>query len=242
MSPEQKNISSCYEFMPKDQNAAAVEWRVESEPAAYPHSLGIMQKRAEDIAAGRAAELIWLVEHPALYTAGTGAKMEDLLTPDRFPVYHSGRGGQFTYHGPGQRVIYIMLDLKQRKQDIRAFIRAVEEWGILTLADFGIKAERRSDRVGIWVTRKANPSLPPPFPEAKIAAIGLRLRKWVSFHGMAVNIAPNLEHYQGIVPCGITEYGVTSAAELGKNISFAQWDKALKRNFQKIFASVTETE
>lgn len=222
-------------FLPQNPAAPAAEWRAEQGLAAYPEAVAFMEERVAQIIAGQAPELVWLVEHPALYTAGTGAQAEDLLAPGRLPVYKTGRGGQFTYHGPGQRVIYIMLDLKRRKQDIRAFITAVEEWGIRTLADFGLQAERRSGRVGIWLTGEKNPAL--AASEAKIAAIGLRLRKWVSFHGMAVNIAPNLAHYNGIVPCGIKDYGVTSMAELGRAVSFAEWDAALKRNFHQIFGS-----
>jgi len=225
-------------FCPQDKTAPAVEWRVEQGLTPYPQALAIMEKRAADIAAGAAAELVWLVEHPPLYTAGTGARAADLLEPERFPVYSAGRGGQFTYHGPGQRVMYLMLDLKRRRQDIRAFVTAVEEWGISSLAEFGIKAERRPGRVGIWLDKKHNPALLPPYNEAKIAAIGVRLRKWVSFHGMAVNIAPDLEHYSGIVPCGLSGYGVTSLAQLGKTVSFAAWDKVLHDTFQKIFGAV----
>ncbi|KAA6405013.1 lipoyl(octanoyl) transferase LipB [Candidatus Tokpelaia sp.] len=224
-------------FMPQDSASPAVEWRVEQGLTPYPETLAFMEERVEHIAAGTADELIWLVEHPALYTAGTSAQAGDLLTPGRFPVYTTGRGGRFTYHGPGQRVIYIMLDLKRRKQDIRALVTAIEKWGINSLAEFGIKAMRRQNRVGLWVDSQSTAALP-PHSEAKIAAIGLRLRKWVSFHGMAVNIAPDLEHYSGIVPCGLAEYGVTSMAQLGKIISFAEWDKVLQDNFRKIFGKV----
>jgi len=229
-----------YNFLPRDPASPPAEWQTAEGLTPYPQALAFMEERVKNIANGKAGELIWLVEHPALYTAGTSAKEQDLLSPNRFPVYKSGRGGQFTYHGPGQRVIYIMLDLKQRREDIRAFITAVEQWGINTLADFGVKAERREDRVGIWVAQNANPDLPLPAREAKIAAIGLRLHKWVSYHGMAVNIAPDLSHYAGIVPCGISEYGVTSMAQLGKNISLQEWDAALKYNFVKIFGKAAE--
>lgn len=227
-------------FMPQDPASPAVEWRVEQGLTPYPRALAFMEKRVERIAAGTADELIWLVEHPALYTAGTSAQTSDLLMPDRFPVYTTGRGGRFTYHGPGQRVIYIMLDLKRRRQDIRALVTAVEKWGINSLAEFGIKAEQRQNRVGLWVDSQTTAALP-PHNEAKIAAIGLRLRKWVSFHGMAVNIAPNLEHYSGIVPCGLAEYGVTSMAQIGKIISFAEWDKVLQNNFRKIFGKIANS-
>jgi len=236
--PAKEPAAAGFSFLPQAANAAPVEWLAAPGFTPYPDAVAFMEQRVAQIAAGRAAELIWLVEHPPLYTAGTSAKAADLLEPDRFPVYESARGGQFTYHGPGQRVMYIMLDLKRRRQDIRAFITAVEQWGINSLAAFGVKAERREDRVGIWVAKTANPGLPLPCAEAKIAAIGLRLRKWVSYHGMAVNISPNLSHYNGIVPCGIAEYGVTSLAQLGKNISFAEWDNIARREFEQIFGAV----
>lgn len=234
------NLAANAAFMPQDPACPAALWRVEPGLTPYPQALAFMEQRAAQIAAGEAAELIWLVEHPPLYTAGTSAQPQDLLTPDRFPVYQTGRGGQFTYHGPGQRIVYIMLDLKRRKQDIRAFIAAVEAWGIAGLAAFGIQAERREDRVGIWVAQAANPALPVPGSEAKIAAIGLRLRKWVSFHGMAVNISPDLSHYDGIIPCGIADYGVTSLAQLSKAVSFAEWDRVLKDKFTAIFGPAAD--
>jgi len=238
VSAADKTEAAQFSFRPQAANAAPVEWLTAPGFTPYPDAVAFMEQRVAQIAANEAAELIWLVEHPPLYTAGTGAKREDLLEPDRFPVYESARGGQFTYHGPGQRVMYIMLDLKRRREDIRAFITAVEQWGINSLAGLGIHAERREDRVGIWVAKAANSGLPLPCAEAKIAAIGLRLRKWVSYHGMAVNISPKLEHFSGIVPCGIAEYGVTSLAQLGKNISFAEWDKIARHEFAQIFGAV----
>lgn len=213
-----------------------VEWHIEEGLTPYPEALQVMEKRVADIRAGTADELVWLVEHPPLYTAGTSAEKKDLLTPDRFPVYDAGRGGEFTYHGPGQRVAYIMLDLKKRREDVRAFVSALEEWIIKTLASFNIKGERREDRVGVWVVRPDRPPSPDGSPaEDKIAAIGIRLRKWVSFHGIAINVEPNLSHYAGIVPCGIVDHGVTSLVDLGLPITMHDLDIALKQAFEEIF-------
>lgn len=189
-----------------------------------------MEKRCADIKDGAAPELVWLVEHEPLYTAGTSAKKEDLLSPDKFPVYESGRGGEYTYHGPGQRVAYVMLNLANRmdKPDIKRFVHDLQEWIILTLADFGIKGERREGRIGIWVNTKEG-------KEAKIAALGVRVRHWVSFHGISINLKPDLEHFSGIVPCGITNYGVTSFEEQGVHISMEELDARLKVRFEEVF-------
>ncbi len=205
-----------------------VEWRVSDRPVAYPEALAVMEERVAAIRAGRAGELIWLLEHPPLYTAGTSARVEDLLTPARFPVFTAGRGGQYTYHGPGQRIAYIMLDLQRRGPDLRAYIGRLEEWLIRTLGQFNVRGERRAGRVGVWVVK-------PDGTEAKIAAIGVRIRRWVSYHGVAVNLDPNLEHFAGIVPCGIRDFGVTSLADLGLTTSMAELDGALQSTFPAVF-------
>lgn len=216
--------------------SSPVEWLVSDGLIPYPFAIEEMENRIAKIAAGEANERIWLLEHPPIYTAGTSAIKSDLLAPDRFPVYQTGRGGEFTYHGPGQRVIYVMLDLKRRKQDVRSFISALEEWIIRTLAEFNVKGERREDRVGVWVVRPDRPATKKnEFAEDKIAAIGIRLRKWVSFHGIALNVEPDLEHYSGIVPCGISDHGVTSLVDLGLPVTLTDVDIALKNNFEKIF-------
>ncbi|BBL53352.1 lipoyl(octanoyl) transferase LipB [Bartonella quintana] len=213
-----------------------VEWKISNNLIEYPEALHYMQEHVENIFAQNAPEQVWLLEHPSLYTAGTSAKKKDLLAPHLFPVYEAGRGGEFTYHGPGQRIAYIMLDLKRRRQDIRAFIGALEEWIIQTLAKFNIKGERREDRVGVWVKRPNYPFTQSGFsPEDKIAAIGIRVRKWVSFHGVSINVNPNLAHYSGIVPCGITEHGVTSFLDLGFSVTMHDIDIALKQAFEQIF-------
>ena len=187
-----------------------------------------MKTRAAAIAAGEAGELIWLLEHPPLYTAGTSANPSDLVAPGQFDVYETGRGGQYTYHGPGQRVAYAMLDLRTRGRDVSSFVRGLEQWIIDALAEFDVTAERRCGRVGVWVTREDG-------REEKIAAIGVRLKKWVSFHGISINVDPNLSHFGGIVPCGITEHGVASLASLGKEVTMTQLDMALKSCFENIF-------
>ncbi|MFT6694769.1 MAG: lipoyl(octanoyl) transferase [Paracoccaceae bacterium] len=188
-----------------------------------------MEKRVNDIIAGRASEAVWLLEHPPLYTAGTSAKPQDLVDPDRFDVFKTKRGGQYTYHGPGQRVAYAMLDLNNRGRDVRAYVRKLENWIIATLAEFNVTGEIRSDRVGVWVNR------PELGREDKIAAIGVRLRKWVAFHGISINVEPDLTHFDGIVPCGITDHGVTSLVDLGLPVTMADLDLALKTNFDEIF-------
>ena len=210
--------------------AAKPEWRVDDAPVAYSDAVAAMEERAAAIHQGTANELIWLLEHPALYTAGTSAKTEDLLTPDRFPVYRTGRGGQYTYHGPGQRIAYVMLNVKDRGGDIRCFVHDLEEWVIRALARFSVTGERRAGRVGIWVVRGGG-------REDKIAAIGVRIRRWVSYHGISINVEPDLGHYAGIVPCGIGEeqLGVTSLVDLGYPITTADLDAALMATFGEVF-------
>ena len=207
--------------------AMRLEWRVQPGLQPYPEAVAAMEARVHAIRAGAAPELVWLVEHPPLYTAGTSARPEDLLAPDRFPVHRTGRGGEFTYHGPGQRVAYLMLDVGRRGRDVRRFVRSIEAWLIAALAAFGVIGERREGRVGIWVER--------PGGEDKIAAIGLRLRRWVSFHGMSLNVDPELGHYDGIVPCGIDGHGVTSLAALGLAVRMDEVDAVLRRTFAEIF-------
>jgi len=225
-------------FLPA-RHASPVEWRVATGLTGYLAAVAFMEERARQIHIGQADEMIWLVEHPPLYTAGTNANRKDLLITDRFPVYQTGRGGEFTYHGPGQRVIYVMLDLKRRRQDIRAFVAALEEWVIRTLARFNIKGERREDRVGIWVPQPEKPASQDGQPtEDKIAAIGIRLRRWVSFHGIAINVNPHLEHYEGIVPCGITGHNVTSLADLGLPVTMKDVDEELGAAFCDIFGPI----
>ncbi len=209
-----------------------VEWIEEKGLIPYIEAETFMKARAAAIASGEAPERIWLLEHPALYTAGTSAKPADLVAPDRFPVFQTGRGGQYTYHGPGQRVAYVMLNLKERGPDVRAFVCNLENWIIATLARFGVTGERREGRVGIWVVRDAGL---PSEREDKIAAIGIRLHKWVSFHGISINVNPELEHFSGIVPCGIEEHGVTSFADLGVEVTMAQLDAVLREEFEKVF-------
>lgn len=212
-----------------------LDWIVSDNLVPYAEALSSMENRAAEIAAGTANECVWLLEHPPTYTAGTSAKTEDLLTPERFPVFETGRGGQYTYHGPGQRVGYVMLNLKERGPDVRGFVRGLEEWLIQTLAAFNVKGERRDDRVGVWVRR---PDLGLS-KEDKIAAIGVRVRKWVTFHGVSLNINPDLEHFSGIVPCGVSEHGVTSLEDLGQIVSTAEIDMVMKRKFEEIFQSAS---
>jgi lipoyl(octanoyl) transferase len=203
-----------------------LEWKNTQSLVPYPEALAEMEARADAIAAGSAKELVWLLEHPPIYTAGTSANDDDLIDA-RFPVYRTGRGGQFTYHGPGQRVGYVMLNLKQRKPDVRAYVQDLEQWLIESLVLLGVKGERRDGRVGIWVAHKNR--------EDKIAALGVRIRHWVTFHGVALNVNPDLSHFTGIVPCGVREYGVTSLADLGIPTTMADVDTALKQSFEKIF-------
>ncbi len=212
-----------------------VEWITSPGLTGYTEAVEWMEARAAAIAAGRADEAVWLLEHPPLYTAGTSASPRDLATPARFPVFESRRGGQYTYHGPGQRIAYVLLDVSARGRDLRAFVAALEAWVIAALADLGVRGERRRGRVGIWVARPDSPPLPDGTPrEDKIAAIGLRLRRWVSFHGLSINVDPDLSHYEGIVPCGISGHGITSLADLGVDVAMADVDAALMRNFAAI--------
>jgi lipoyl(octanoyl) transferase len=216
-----------------------VAWRVEPGLTEYGRALAFMEERAAAIREGRAGELVWLVEHPPLYTAGTSARGEDLLAPERFPVFQAGRGGEYTYHGPGQRVAYVMLDLKRRREDVRAFVAALEDWIIGALAAFNVRGERRDDRVGVWVVRPDRPPLSDGSPaEDKIAAIGIRLRRWVSFHGISINVEPDLSHFDGIVPCGIRGRGVTSLVDLGLPVTMADLDVALLSSFEGVFGPV----
>ncbi len=206
-----------------------VEWSVSREPVPYPEAVSAIEARAAAIAEGSAGEQAWLLEHPPLYTAGVTAKAGDLLEPDRLPVFRTGRGGRFTYHGPGQRVAYVMLDLNARGRDVGAFVRALEAWVIDALNAFNVRGEIRPGRVGVWVEHGAPPR------EDKIAAIGVKLRRWVSFHGISLNVEPDLEHFAGIVPCGIDEHGVTSLVELGLPVTMDEADSALRISFEKVF-------
>jgi lipoyl(octanoyl) transferase len=215
------------------RRASPVAWEVSRRLTPYPDAVARMEAEAAAIAAGAAPERVWLVEHPPLYTAGTSADAADLLLPDRFPVYRTGRGGQYTYHGPGQRVAYVMLDLSKRGSDVRAFVAGLEAWLIEALSALGVTGERREDRVGVWVRRDGG-------REDKIAAIGIRVRRWVTFHGVSLNVDPDLSHFSGIVPCGVSAHGVTSLADLGVPGGLAAADAALAAAFQQIFGPVTQ--
>ncbi len=215
-----------------------IGWAISERPVPYPQALEAMNARADAIRRKEAPQLVWLLEHPPLYTAGTSAQREDLLDPDRFPVFETGRGGQFTYHGPGQRVAYIMLDMKARGGDVRGLVADLERWVIEALSVFNIKGERREGRVGIWVRRPEKGEN----REDKIAAIGLRVSRWVTTHGISFNVEPELSHYAGIVPCGIQAHGVTSLADLGLPVSMADADVALRVAFEKVFGAVVSTE
>lgn len=214
-------------FLPTAPDAPPVEWLVADGLTGYEAAVAEMEARAEAIAKGEAAERVWLVEHPPLYTAGTSADFHDLIAPDRFPVHRTGRGGQFTYHGPGQRVAYVMLDLHRRAPDVRRYVSALEAWLIGTLSAFNVTGERREDRVGVWVRRHGD--------EDKIAAIGIRVRRWVTFHGISLNVEPDLSHFGGIVPCGVREHGVTSLADMGIPVSMPEVDAVLRVAFEEIF-------
>lgn len=220
--------------MPAPAESAAVEWRVSDGLVPYPDALAFMDARVADIAGGRASELVWLIEHPPLYTAGTSAHGEDVLDA-RFPVFDAGRGGQMTYHGPGQRVAYVMLDLKRRGPDLRKFVATLEEWIIRTLAAFNVRGERREDRIGVWVRRPEKAA----DAEDKIAAIGIRVRQWVTLHGIAINVEPDLSHFSGIVPCGVSEqrYGVTSLVDLGLPVTMPDADIAMRAAFEELFGA-----
>lgn len=227
-------------FMHAQEGSAPVRWRVADGLVGYEDAVAEMERQVADIADGKADELVWLVEHPALYTAGTSADSKDLIEPDRFPVFATGRGGEYTYHGPGQRVAYVMLDLKRRRQDVRAYVAALEEVVIRTLDSMNVKGERREDRVGVWVRRPEKPTLPDgSMSEDKIAALGIRLRRWVSFHGLSINVDPDLSHFGGIVPCGISAYGVTSLVDLGLPVMMADVDIRLREAFEDVFGPTT---
>ncbi len=221
-----------------DAAAAPVKWRVANGPVGYEKALEQMTRQATAIAAGEADELVWLLEHPPLYTAGTSADPAELIEPSRFPVFKTGRGGRYTYHGPGQRIAYVMLDLKRRKPDVRAFVATLEHWIIDALGQFNVRGERRQDRVGVWVRR---PDLAPlrngEAREDKIAAIGIRLSRWVSLHGISINVEPDLSHFAGIVPCGVTGHGVTSLIDLGHTLTIADVDDALRCCFEPLFGA-----
>lgn len=213
-----------------------MEWRRLEGLQPYPETVAAMESRVAAIAAGTAPEAVWLLEHPPLYTAGTSARPEDLTDPGRFPVFAAGRGGQYTYHGPGQRVAYAMLDLNRRGRDVRCFVHAMEDWVIRTLAEFNVRGGRRAGRVGVWVARPDKPPLPDGTPrEDKIAAIGVKLRRWVSFHGLSINVEPDLGHFDGIVPCGIRGHGVTSLVDLGLPVTMDDLDAALIATFAAAF-------
>ncbi len=213
-----------------------MEWKISDGLTDYQEAVAFMEARVAAIAAGEADECVWLLEHPPLYTAGTSARPEDLTDPDRFPVYESKRGGEYTYHGPGQRVAYVMLDLNKRGRDVRLFVKQLETWVIAALDEFNVKGEIRDGRVGVWVQRDDRPLTITGQPaEDKIAAIGLRLRKWVSFHGISINVEPELDHFSGIVPCGIREHGVTSLVDLGLPVTMEDVDTALQKTFSEVF-------
>jgi len=213
-----------------------VEWITSDGLTGYDEAVVFMEQRAAAIAAGDAPECIWLLEHPPLYTAGTSAQRKDLTDPDRFPVHQAKRGGQYTYHGPGQRVVYVMLDVGKRGHDVRRFVQQMEEWVIKALDEFNVTGHIRDGRVGVWVVRDDKPRTATGAPaEDKIAAIGIRLRKWISFHGISINVEPDLDHFSGIVPCGITEHGVTSLVDLGLPVTMQDVDVALRRSFDKVF-------
>jgi lipoyl(octanoyl) transferase len=217
-----------------------LNWRILDGLAPYAETLAAMEARVAAISAGTAPEAVWLLEHPPLYTSGTSTNPADLVQPGRFPVHVAGRGGQYTYHGPGQRVAYVMLDLNKRGRDVRKFVEALEDWVIATLADFNVKGERRTGRVGVWVVRpdREGPGGKPA--EDKIAAIGVKLRRWVSFHGISINVDPDLDHFAGIVPCGIKDHGVTSLVDLGLPVTMADVDVALRQRFDMVFGPTTQ--
>ena len=217
--------------MPAPPGSPPVEWAIAAAPVDYQEALAEMEGRVAAIASGRARERVWLLEHTPLYTAGTSARDDDLIEPDRFPVFRSGRGGQFTYHGPGQRVAYVMLDLNRRTPDLRRYVAALEAWLIETLAAFNVRGERREDRVGVWVRRPDKGAL----AEDKIAAIGIRVRHWITFHGISLNVEPDLSHFSGIVPCGVRGQGVTSLVDLGRPVTMPEVDSALRAGFEQVF-------
>ncbi|WP_404810472.1 lipoyl(octanoyl) transferase LipB [Methylobacterium flocculans] len=215
-----------------------VAWRISDSPVPYDEAVAAMEAHAEAIASGTAPELVWLLEHPPLYTAGTSAKDADLVAPGRFPVHRTGRGGQYTYHGPGQRVAYVMLDLNRRRRDLRAYVAALEAWIIATLEAFNVRGERREERVGVWVRRPEKGE----GVEDKVAAIGIRVRRWVSFHGISLNVEPDLSHFAGIVPCGISGHGVTSLVDLGHLVTLPEVDMQLRAAFEAIFGATLQAD
>lgn len=221
------------------EDGAPCGWAVSSGLVAYPDAVAAMEARAEAIARGEAGELVWLLEHPPLYTAGVTARDDDLLSPDRFPVFRSGRGGQYTYHGPGQRVAYVLLDLAARRKDVRAFVGALEAWIIAALARLAVDGGVRDGRVGVWIERRSPGA---PAREDKIAAIGVKVRRWVSFHGISLNVEPDLSHFSGIVPCGQTEHGVTSLTDLGLTASMEDADEALRQAFRETFGEIAPAQ
>jgi lipoyl(octanoyl) transferase len=233
MSPDLRDALN-FSFLP-ETGSAPVDWRISDDLVDYEAASQEMDERVKRIIAGEANEQVWLLEHPPIYTAGPRADDQDLIAPDRFPVYRTGRGGQHTYHGPGQRVAYVILDLKRRKQDVRGFVSALEAWLINTLWHYHIRGERREDRVGVWVRRPTRGTN----VEDKIAAIGIRMRKWVTFHGISFNVEPELDHFSGIVPCGVSEHGVTSLVDLGIPVTMAENDSVLRAEFEKIFGPTT---
>ncbi|MCB8823235.1 lipoyl(octanoyl) transferase LipB [Microvirga rosea] len=223
-------------FRPLDPSAP-VEWRIEEGLTGYEEAVRFMEERVAAIVEGRAPELVWLVEHPPLYTAGTSAQKSDLVDPDRFPVFETGRGGQYTYHGPGQRVAYVMLDLARRQKDLRRYVAALEAWLIDTLSEFNIRGERREDRVGVWVRRPEKGA----GVEDKVAAIGIRVRRWVTFHGVSLNVEPELSHFSGIIPCGVHQHGVTSLVDLGIPVTMPEVDAMMRKTFEQIFGATART-
>lgn len=229
-------------MLPAD-GSPPVRWRISDGLVPYEDAAATMEAEVARIASGEADELVWLLEHPPLYTAGTSADTADLIQPDRFPVFQTGRGGEYTYHGPGQRVAYVMLDLKRRRQDVRAYVAALEDVIIRTLDSMNVKGERREDRVGVWVQRPERPRLPDgTMAEDKIAALGIRIRKWVTFHGLSINVDPDLDHFGGIVPCGISAYGVTSLIDLGLLVSMEDVDIRLRQAFEAVFGSTASAD
>jgi lipoyl(octanoyl) transferase len=220
-----------------DHPADLIGWSVSRRPVDYLEAVAAMEARVEAIAAGEAGELVWLLEHPPLYTAGVSSKPGDLLDRDRFPVFRTGRGGQYTYHGPGQRVAYVMLDLRRRGRDVRAFVESLEAWIIGALGRFNVEGQIKPGRVGVWVERRVSGE---PAREDKVAAIGVKIRRWVSFHGVSLNVEPDLSHFEGIVPCGITEHGVTSLVDLGLPVTMDEADAALRASFVEVFGPVED--
>lgn len=242
MNPRASSSTKNIHFPNRDE-ISSVEWFIFDNLAPYEAILKAMEARAAAIAAGEASECVWLLEHPPLYTAGTSANQADLVDKTRFAVFQTGRGGQYTYHGPGQRVAYVMLNLQQRQADVRLYVSALEQWLINTLERFNIIGERREDRVGVWVQRPERPrGSSGAIAEDKIAALGIRLRKWVSFHGISLNVAPDLEHFDGIIACGVKDHGITSFEDLGLLVSMPEIDMALRASFEEIFGPTVDAQ